>query len=113
MKTTYKVYHPINGDMNHKCEPAKYEYELITTVIASSLEDAFRKCQNFNSDYDVLGKRSTSIGDIIMMEDNDPALVMNIGFQVVTPKWLSYIDYSSYKNELELNALESTLGQAE
>jgi len=94
--TTCNIYHPVGGVMNHDCKPAQYEYELVATIDASSLSDAFMKSQNFDPIYESFNKRSTSIGDIIVMKDRDPAVVTGIGFQVVTPKWLTYIDWSNH-----------------
>jgi len=94
----YSVYHPIGGSMNHDCQPATYMYEHICNVKATSLEDAFKQCQNdFSEDYASLGKRSTSVGDIIQcMDDHEVGqchLIKGRGFQTVTNHWLSFIDW--------------------
>ncbi len=94
--TTCKIYHPVGGVMNHDCKAAQYEYELVGTINASSLSDAFMKSQNFDPIYESFNKRSTSIGDIIVMEDRDPAIVTSTGFQVVTPHWLTYLDWTNH-----------------
>lgn len=96
----YSVYHPVSGAMNHNCDPATYMYEFICNVKATSLEDAFRQCQNdFSEDYAALGKRSTSVGDIMQCMDDCQAgecsLIKGTGFQTVSNRWLSYLDWTA------------------
>ena len=96
----YYIYHPKNGSMNHDCKPAQYMYELVHKLEADSYEEAFKMSQNdFSEKYAQLGKRSTSVGDIVMShEDYDKNccnLVKGVGFQEVPITWLTYIDWSN------------------
>lgn len=93
----YSIYHPISGKINHDFEPQMYE--KIFQVEAKSLEHAFMLSQNdFNPEYQALGVRSTSIGDIIQSEEDNLTLSCNlvkgIGFQNVPSTWLTYFDES-------------------
>jgi hypothetical protein len=96
----YSVYHPVGGAMNHDCQPATYMYEFICNVNADSLEDAFKQCQNdFSEDYASLGKRSTSVGDIMQCLEDCQAeqctLIKGVGFETVSNQWLSYLDWGA------------------
>lgn len=103
---TYEIFHPVGGAMNHECKSATYEYEKIAEIKAPNIEKAFVLSQNdFNEEYAKLNKRSTSVGDIIAIAGDDvfgnygcdkiPMLVKGIGFQQVTPYWLTYIDWTN------------------
>jgi hypothetical protein len=61
----FGVYHPKGGAMNTVCD-VDIDYEYITFVEAENLVRVIYKTQNdFNEDYASLGKRSTSVGDIV------------------------------------------------
>ena len=65
---TYDIYHPAWGKMNHECKPLQYEYVKVATLKAANLRDAYRLAQNdFNEEYEKIGVRSTSVGDIIFV----------------------------------------------
>ena len=94
----YYIYHPNGGSMNHDCEPNTFMYTMVHKLEAISLEKAFKLSQNdFNEQYASKGLRSTSVGDIIMSEEdydnNRCQLVKGKGFQDVPSTWLSYIDW--------------------
>jgi hypothetical protein len=94
----YYIYHPNGGSMNHECVPGQFMYVMVHKLEAESFEQAFRRCQNDFSDiYASKGLRSTSVGDIIMSEEdydnNRCHLVKGNGFQDVPSTWLSYIDW--------------------
>ena len=93
----YSIYHPVDGHLNHMCEPMAYMYELVFTVDADTIDQAFYLCQNdFNEEYRKLNIRSTSVGDIIKAEDDDLecSIIKPIGLNKVPSSWLRYIDYS-------------------
>ena len=94
----YYIYHPNGGSMNHECTPGLHMYDMVYKLEADSLEEAFKLSQNdFNEQYASKGLRSTSVGDIIMSEEdydnNRCQLVKGKGFQDVPSTWLSYIDW--------------------
>ena len=94
----YYIYHPNGGSMNHDCVPAQFMYNMVYKLEANSFEEAFKMSQNdFNEDYASKGYRSTSVGDIIMSDEdydnNRCHLVKGNGFQDVPSTWLSYIDW--------------------
>ncbi len=77
----YTIKHPIGGHLNHNCEKDKFEYEDICILVCNSLQEAFEMSQNdFNEFYALLGKRSTSVGDIIVTPDNVHYFVDKVGF---------------------------------
>ena len=89
--------------MNHDCVPAQFMYDMVYKLEANSFEEAFKMSQNdFNEDYASKGHRSTSVGDIIMSQEdydnNRCHLVKGNGFQDVPSTWLSYIDWSAISN---------------
>jgi len=99
----YYIYHPKGGSMNHDCVPAQFMYDMVYKLEANSFEEAFKMSQNdFNEDYASKGHRSTSVGDIIMSQEdydnNRCHLVKGNGFQDVPSTWLSYIDWSAISN---------------
>jgi len=80
----YSLYHKTNSN-----------YELVTTLNASSLENAFKLAQNFNREYAKLNIRSTSVGDILQSEEDSIYgicyLVCEIGFLCVEDTTLDKI----------------------
>lgn len=81
---TFHIYHPEHGEMNHNCERGVYNYEHVATVQAISMEAAFVKAQNdFSEMYEKLSLRSTSVGDLIREEGEDPYMIMGTGFEQV------------------------------
>lgn len=110
----FRIMHPINGVLNHNMERGLYEYQTIQEYFqADSLNDVFRLTQNdFSKTYASLGKRSTSVGDIIIdLDRNIHYMVANIGFIEIPSTVARYIDWGNHmkdlKNECELNSLES------
>lgn len=96
----YYIYHPNGGSMNHNCTPGQFMYMMVHKLEADSFEEAFKLSQNdFNEEYAELGHRSTSVGDIIMSQEdydnNRCHLVKGIGFEDVPITWLTYIDWSN------------------
>jgi hypothetical protein len=90
--------------MNHECTPAQFMYNMVYKLEANSFEQAFARCQNDFSDiYASKGLRSTSVGDIIMSEEdyenNRCHLVKPTGFQDVPSTWLSYIDWGIVESQ--------------
>jgi len=62
----FGIYHPIGGHLNMTCKVDSHEYEYVASVEAENLVKSFYRAQNdFNPAYAALGKRSTSVGDII------------------------------------------------
>ena len=87
---TYKIYHPIDGQLNTQCKYYTYMYECIGSINAENIVDAFRLSQNdFNEEYALLGHRSTSIGDIITDGVNH-YMVKGTGFASCDPRLLQY-----------------------
>lgn len=77
----YTIKHPVGGHLNNDCERGHFQYETICLLDCSSLQEAFEMSQNdFNPDYNLLGKRSTSVGDIIVNPENVHFFVDKIGF---------------------------------
>lgn len=94
----YRIYHPMGGSINHECKPATFMYTLVYKLQAGSLEEAYKMAQNdFNEHYASKGHRSTCVGDVIMSdedyENNVCHLVKGAGFQEVSDRWVSYIDW--------------------
>jgi len=81
----FTIMHPKNGVLNQFCERGVYEYEYITTRIQTSLDEAFRMSQNdFSDHYRALGRRSTSVGDIIIdLENGQHYFVSGTGFTAI------------------------------
>ena len=62
----FGVYHPKGGELNMCCKLDSHEYEYVTSIETETLVRVFYKAQNdMNPEYAKLGKRSTSVGDII------------------------------------------------
>lgn len=99
---TYKILHPINGELNSQCDLASFQYEVVVEIEADSLRDAFYRSQNdFNDEYALAGLRSTSVGDIIQ-HDKYYYMVNGIGFSEIGKNLLRYKDNLNFKpNENE------------
>ena len=93
----FEVYHPIDGSLN-MVEDRGVEYTLITTVDCKSLEDVYFLTQNdLNSSYAELGKRSTSVGDLIYdVENNITYCIKGIGYDAFPG-----VGPESYTNDIE------------
>ena len=90
----FTIHHPCGGALNVSCLPAMYMYEQVAAVEARNLEHAFFLGQNdYNPLYELEGRRSTSVGDIIKDQDNNCYLVKPTGFGEVSNQWLTYIDW--------------------
>lgn len=99
----FTIHHPYDGQLNTSCVPAQYMYKQVATVEATSLEHAFFLGQNdYNSKYQLLGNRSTSVGDIIKDQDNNCYLVNGTGFSQITNRWLTFIDWGIVEQQREL-----------
>jgi ABC-type molybdate transport system substrate-binding protein len=85
----YKIYHPVNG-INHDCKLTNLEYQLVGSVLADSLEQAFIYSQGFSSQWENTGNRSTSIGDVITNGDTY-YMVKGIGFREIAQPTLNRI----------------------
>ena len=93
----YKILHPVNGEMNHNCDLASFQYEVVAEVEANSLRDAFYKSQNdFSDEYALLGIRSTSVGDVIK-HDKYFYMVNGIGFSEIAKNLMRYKDELNFK----------------
>jgi hypothetical protein len=69
-KKRYGVYHPKGGALNTLCEIEGIDFEYITAIESETLVRVFYHAQNdYNESYATLGKRSTSVGDIITSND--------------------------------------------
>lgn len=91
----YGIYHSVG--LNTQCERGKFEYNMVTEVEATSLEDSFKAAQNdFNPKYKKLGIRSTSVGDIISDPEGELFMVKNIGFEPVPETVVQYVDWSNH-----------------
>jgi len=109
----FKILHPFDGSLNHNMDRRLYQFEQICSIDCESLEQAFKLSQNdFSEKYASLGKRSTSVGDIII--DTDEMIhymIAGRGFIEIPPTVAMYIDWSNHmkdlKNECELNSLEN------
>lgn len=88
-KNMFNIYHPINGEMNYNCDKGKFEYELVATISATSLDKVYPLAQNFNTKYAELGIRSTSVGDIITDGKGGTFMIKNIGFEPIPHKELT------------------------
>jgi len=102
----FKILHPIGGVLNHSMVRGLYEYEHICSIDAKSLEEAFKLSQNdFSERYASLGKRSTSVGDIII--DGDETIhymVSGVGFVEIPHTVCSYIDWGNHIEDLASRA---------
>ena len=94
----YRIFHPVGGALNTKKERGVYEYELVCTVKAESLEDAFKLSQNdLSPEYRELKARSTSVGDIIVDDSEEiHYFVDNVGFEEIPFNVVQYIDWTNH-----------------
>ena len=94
----YTVYQPLDGYINHNCVRGQFEFHVVFSLNAESLEDAFRLTQNdFNEEYASLGHRSTCVGDIILdVMRGKYYMVNSIGFTEVPSTVVSYIDWGNH-----------------
>lgn len=80
---------PMGGVLNHLCLQSVHRFETITFISAKDIDEAFRLGQtDFNVDYAKMGKRSMSVGDVIVSLD-DPFdkyyMIKGTGFQRIQP----------------------------
>jgi hypothetical protein len=88
----YGIYHPKDGTLNGCCKLDTHQYEYITAVLAENLTKVFMKAQNdFSPEYASLGKRSTSVGDIITA-NTSVYMVNGIGLKKVSSDTQLYKD---------------------
>lgn len=95
----YRIFHPVGGVLNTQLKRGVYEYEQICSIDAKSLEEAFKLAQNdFSERYASLGKRSTSVGDIIVdVREERHYFVHNVGFGEPIPHTVTqYIDWGNH-----------------
>lgn len=91
----YQIHH--SKTLNTLCEHNKFEYEMVCMLDVPSLQKAFEMSQNdFSDDYAALGKRSTSVGDIIS-HNFDYYMVMPIGFKKVPESVLYHKEFTGPK----------------
>ena len=97
-RRSYSVYQPLNGILNSELKRDSYEYEKIYSIDAKSLEDVFINCQNdFSEKYASLERRSLSVGDIIVDNENkEHYFVDSIGFTKIPNTVVQYIDWSNH-----------------
>jgi len=77
----FGIYHPKGGELNTTCKLEKIVYEHVALVEAENLVRSFYRSQNdFNKDYAALGKRSTSVGDIVT-DDETAYMILGNGFR--------------------------------
>lgn len=83
-KKTYFIHHCVNlvDVVGVYKETKNVARKYVGSVEAYTLNGAFIASQNDNSDWEKLGQRSTSVGDIIQDEDGFH-LVCNIGFETL------------------------------
>lgn len=108
----FNIYHPIGGQLNTQCKTYAYTYECIGSVEANGIADAFKLAQNdFNEEYASLGRRSTSVGDIIT-DGETHYMVKGTGFASCDPRLLHY--KCPTLNVIELNQfIQSVLNNPE
>lgn len=78
----YRIYHAAGlcGYMEIESQPRK----LVGIVKADSLNDAFKKSQNFDDHWNPENPcRSTSVGDVIQF-DNESYIVAGMGFRLLS-----------------------------
>lgn len=87
----FDIYHSKQSNFFAESLP-KESYQTVATIEASSLDEAYLKSQNIDScwvndpdvDSTLENCRSTSVGDIIINNDENQAyMVMDIGFEKV------------------------------
>ena len=99
----YNIYHPLDGKLNTQCEHNKFTYEFIGTIEANSLPEVFKLAQNdFNGEYASLGRRSTSVGDVIT-DGETHYMIKGNGYASCNPNILQYTCPTI--NVFRLNAL--------
>jgi len=108
----FRILHPLNGELNIMLIRNRYEYEEICVLEANNLEDAFMLSQNGYDDsdeYTALGRRSTSVGDIITDLDGDDVMgnhyfVAPVGFEEIPFVVTQYLDWKNY-TDIEEDAI--------
>src|SRR6516164_9115301 len=79
----FNVYHPKGNRLNTQVEFEGFDYEYIGQVLAKNIEESIFASQNFlNPDYQKLGRRSTTIGDVIS-DGTQIVIVMREGLGVL------------------------------
>jgi hypothetical protein len=92
----FHIYHSTGKDRFQEVENQPRKYAGF--VEADSLEQAFRKAQNEDSEWSSYHQaRSTSVGDVIQADDGF-YMVCGIGFKLLN---------DTSKNDSELNSLEN------
>jgi len=77
----FGIYHPKGGELNMCCKLDTHKYEYVGSVEVQNLVQVMYKAQNdFNPEYAALGKRSTSVGDIIV-NGNAVFMVKGVGYK--------------------------------
>lgn len=67
---TFNIFHPTNGEENNTCSLIDFKYEFITSIEATTLVKSFYMSQGkLNPEYMKLGKRDTTIGDLITVDE--------------------------------------------
>ena len=90
----YMVLHPLDQRLNINCEKKKFEYARVYKLKASSLTDVFNKCQNHDKEYEYVGLRSTSVGDIIYSYVDDKYyMIEGSAFVEVGSETYNYTDW--------------------
>jgi hypothetical protein len=99
----FRILHPVGGGLNTNMDRGLYEYEIIQEYfVAKSLNDVFRLTQNdFSKLYASLGRRSTSVGDIIIdLDENIHYMVAGRGFIEIPYTVAQYIDWGNHMEGL-------------
>jgi hypothetical protein len=99
---TFRILHPVGGVLNTNMDRGLYEYEIIQEYfVAKSLNDVFRLTQNdFSKLYASLGKRSTSVGDIIIdLDENIHYMISGKGFIEIPYTVAQYIDWGNHMQQ--------------
>ena len=93
----YRIYHPVGGVLNTECVRGQHEYEVIADIPAISLHQAYFKSQNdFNDEYALLDKRSTSVGDIIQDPRGKTFMIKPMGFDEVPGNVTRFVDWGNH-----------------
>lgn len=65
----FSIFHPIEGKVNDKCTH-NYAYEYVISVDAQNLVKSLYMGQDkFNPEYAKLGRRNTTVGDLITVDE--------------------------------------------
>ena len=65
----FSIYHPLEGKINDSMR-MNYDYEYVTSVEALNLvKSLYLGHEKFNPEYKSLGRRNTTTGDLITVED--------------------------------------------